>query len=62
MNYYEEYKTIDNSNLNSNSNSPIYNISVIYKIEVPYNEPLLTQFNTLGEFEEAEQLQQKKKK
>lgn len=36
--------------------------SVIYKIEVPYNEPLLTQFNTLGEFEEAEQLQQKKKK
>lgn len=36
--------------------------SIIYKIEVPYNEPLLTPFDTLGEFEEAEQLQEKKNK
>ena len=44
MNYYEEYKTIDNSNLNSNSNSPIYDISVIHKIDNSYyvNEKEIT--------------------
>jgi len=44
MNYYEEYKTIDNSNLNYNSNSPIYDISVIHKIDNSYyvNEKEIT--------------------